>query len=155
MKTRNTLIIACWISILLFVAAPFAFGQDEETAVPDEQADTQAEQGMMSDIRIEEAAICRSVEDLEPIGAGDVFSSDQGRLSCFSRVVGAQEDTEIVHNWYYGETLMAGINLHVGSSSWRTYSTKNILPEQTGEWKVEIMSQSGELLKRIYFVVQE
>ena len=139
----------------MFIAAPMAFSQDEEAAVMDEQADPQAEQTMISDISIEDAAICRSVENLEPIGAGDVFSNDQDKLSCFSRVVGAKEDTEVIHNWYYGETLMASVNLHVGSSNWRTYSTKTILPEQAGEWKVEIMSQNDELLKRIYFVVQE
>jgi hypothetical protein len=41
----------------------------------------------------------------------------------------------------------------VKSVSWRTHSSKTILPEYTGEWKVEVMSKDGELLKQIYFAV--
>ncbi|RJP77028.1 MAG: DUF2914 domain-containing protein [Desulfobacteraceae bacterium] len=162
MKTRVQILVVIMMSMLMMMAVPMTFAQDEQAAVPEEQADVpdektavQDEQAASDNIRIEDAAICRSVENLEPVGAGDVFSSVQNKLSCFCRVIDAKEDTEITHNWYFGDTLMAGINLHVGSRNWRTYSTKTILPEQTGEWKVEILSQNGEMLKRIIFMVQE
>jgi len=42
----------------------------------------------------------------------------------------------------------------VGSIDWRTFSSKRILPQYTGEWRVEIISQDGALLKKISFVLE-
>ena len=107
-----------------------------------------------AEVMIETAVICKDVMDREPQGAGDIFSTDLEKIMCFTRVVGAKEDTEILHNWYFGETLAASVRLHVGSDNWRTYSSKTILPEYAGEWKVEILASDGKLLKKIYFILE-
>jgi hypothetical protein len=128
------------LACLLFLPASPGFGQDQA--------------GSEGGVSIAEAVICRDVVDREPVGQGDVFSSDLKKVMCFTRVVGAEEDTEIVHNWYLGDKQMASVPLHVGSSNWRTYSSKTIIPAHAGEWKVEIMSQDGDLLKKIYFIIE-
>ena len=114
----------------------------------------QEEAAVMPALAIENAIICKDIVDLEPVGSGDVFSADIKKLMCFTRVVGAAEETQIHHNWYFGETMVASIPLRVGSSNWRTYSSKTILPEHAGEWKVEIVSADGQLLKKIYFILE-
>ena len=105
-------------------------------------------------LQIDAASICRDVVDRAPVGVGDVFSKEQGKLFCFTRIVGAALDTTISHNWYYQETLMATVPLAVRSSDWRTYSSKTLLPEWTGEWKVEVVDQGGMVLTTILFLVQ-
>lgn len=124
---------------MILIAAP-AYAQEDPAAA--------------ADVMIETAIICKGVVDLEPQGAGDVFSTDLEKVVCFTRAVGAAEDTEIIHNWYFGENLAASVRLHVGSANWRTYSSKTILPEYAGEWKVEILASDGKLLKKIYFILE-
>ncbi len=124
---------------MILIAAP-AYAQEDPAAA--------------ADFMIETAIICRDVVDLEPQGAGDVFSTDLEKVVCFTRVVGAAEDTQILHNWYFDEKLVASVRLHVGSANWRTYSSKTILPEYAGEWKGEILASDGKLLKKIYFILE-
>jgi len=115
---------------------------------------SQEDKSVKTDIGIEDAVICRDVIDREPVGAGDVFSTDLTKIMCFTRVTGSKEKTEILHNWYFGDKMVASIPLHVGSTNWRTYSSKKIIPTDSGEWKVEILSQDEALLKKIYFIIE-
>lgn len=103
-------------------------------------------------VAIEDAVICREIADREPVGAGDIFTSQVEKLYCYTRVLGATEDIAITHNWYYQDALVTQVTLNVRSSNWRTWSSKTILPDQTGEWRVEVTSESGETLKTIYFM---
>lgn len=103
---------------------------------------------------IAEAVVCREVVDRTPVGAGDVFPNDLERLYCFVRVVGAEAETEIQHKWYFQDQLVATVSLAVRSDNWRTYSSKQIGPQATGEWMVEICTDSGEPVKKIIFVVE-
>ncbi|MBU0993659.1 MAG: DUF2914 domain-containing protein [Proteobacteria bacterium] len=104
-------------------------------------------------LSIEETAICRDVVDREPVGVAEVFPSDVKKLYCFTRIAGADRDTEIIHNWYFEENLVSSINLHVKPGNWRTYSSKTIMSEFVGDWKVEILSSDGILLQKIYFLI--
>jgi hypothetical protein len=105
-------------------------------------------------LSVVEAAVCRGVEDRIPVGAGDVFQSDVERVFCFVRVVGAQAETAIEHKWFHRGQLVATVRLPVKSENWRTYSSKQIGPENTGEWAVEIGTMEGVLLKKIIFLVE-
>jgi hypothetical protein len=105
-------------------------------------------------VSVQDAAICHQVVDRTPMGKGDVFSPDVPELFCFTRIVGAQQDTEVIHNWYYKGNLVSSVVLPVGSASWRTWSKKEISPEMTGEWMVEILSAEGIPLESIIFFVQ-
>lgn len=105
-------------------------------------------------LKLEKAAICRGVVDRTPIGAGSVFPSSIERLYCFTRVVGAETDTAIVHNWYLNGKLNASVALPVKSASWRTWSSKKIDPDDSGDWMVEVVTEDGEALESILFFVQ-
>jgi hypothetical protein len=105
-------------------------------------------------IRIPEAVVCQDVVDRAPVGAGDVFAKEIPRVYCFTRVVGAEPGTQLVHNWYYQGNLKASVNLTVGSSDYRTWSYKTMMPQWTGEWKVEILTAGGTPLDNIIFVLK-
>jgi hypothetical protein len=105
-------------------------------------------------VSVEDAAICQQVVDRVPMGKGDVFSPDVPELYCFTRIVGADVDTEVTHNWYFKGNLMASVVLPVGSASWRTWSKKEMAPELKGEWMVEILSKEGVPLESIIFFLQ-
>ena len=113
-----------------------------------------AQENMDSSIQLEEAIICRSIENRAPIASASVFSDTVGQLFCFTKVVGATTDTAIIHHWYLNGKLKASISLPVRSASWRTWSSKKITPGETGDWMVEVVTEDGNALESILFLVQ-
>jgi hypothetical protein len=113
-----------------------------------------AQENADSTIQLEEAIICRSIENRTPIASASVFSDTVGQLFCFTKVVGATTDTAIIHHWYLNGKLKASITLPVRSASWRTWSSKKITPGETGDWMVEVVTEDGNALESILFLVQ-
>jgi hypothetical protein len=62
---------------------------------------------MAQEITIAQAVVCKEVVDRMPVGSGDVIPAGTERVFCFTRIVGAQNETEITHNWYYKGALKA------------------------------------------------
>jgi hypothetical protein len=106
------------------------------------------------DVVVAEAVICKDVVDRMPLGSGDVIPAGTERVFCFTRITGAQAETEVTHNWYYQGALKASVVLPVRNANWRTWSSKTLLPEWKGEWMVEILSKEGTPLESIIFYVQ-
>jgi hypothetical protein len=104
-----------------------------------------------SGLKVSDAVICRDVQDRTPIEPGDSFPSDVGKLFCFTRILGAQEETQVTHVWFLNDRQISLVNLKVGSPNWRTWSSKNILPEWVGDWKVEIRDADGNVIHTLEF----
>jgi hypothetical protein len=109
---------------------------------------------MTHNIAVTQAVVCRNVVDRMPVGISDVFPASTQRVFCFTRIDGAQGETEITHNWYYKGALKASVVLPVRGSEWRTWSSKTLLPQWTGEWMVEVLSKDGTPLESVTFSVQ-
>ena len=105
-------------------------------------------------LKVVDAVIATGVENRTPVGASDTFSPTVGKLYCFTRIVGAKEPTEIKHVWFFDNKEVASIILSVKSMSWRTFSNKLVLPSMKGDWKVEVQSSDGSVLKTIDFKVE-
>ena len=104
-------------------------------------------------VEVAEAVICQDVVDREPIDAGDSFEVTVGKLFCFTKIVGAQEEIEIAHVWYHGDVERARVNLSVRAASWRTYSSKIIQPHEIGDWHVDIIGPDDEVLETVEFEI--
>jgi hypothetical protein len=102
---------------------------------------------------VTEASIATDVVNLTPAGIDDSFPSDVGNLKAYTKITGAN-GTTITHKWYRGDKLMAAVALHIGSDSWRTYSSKNILEDWTGDWRVDVTDENGTILKTLNFEVK-
>jgi hypothetical protein len=170
MNVRSLGVVSVALSVLLWVATP-AWCQDqqpeqqpeEQTTAPEAeqtQAAQPAEQPQaaqpaeQSAIQIEDAVVCRDVVDRAPVGSGDVIAKESEKVYCFTRVIGAEDETQITHNWYYKGALKASVVLNVRSSNWRTWSSKTMSPDWVGEWMVEVLSKDGTPLESIIFFVQ-
>jgi hypothetical protein len=117
-------------------------------------ATLQAQETSDTEFQLEETAICLNIVDRAPIGRGSVFHTDTERLYCFTKVVGAKTDTTIIHHWYLNGKLKASVTLPVNSASWRTWSSKEITPNDTGDWMVEVLTTDGNAIESILFLVQ-
>lgn len=105
-------------------------------------------------LEIVEAAICTEVSNRTPIGTAEAFPPDINNLCCFTTVMGALRETFIRHLWFFGDQMMAEVTLPVKSVRWRTYSSKKILPQWQGPWRVEIQDENGEMLTKIDFEIR-
>jgi hypothetical protein len=106
------------------------------------------------EVAVVQSVICRNVIDRMPVESGAVIPAGTQRVFCFTQIEGAQGETEITHNWYHGGILKASVVLPVRTSSWRTWSSKALMPEWTGEWLVEVLAQDGTPLERVVFTVE-
>jgi len=109
--------------------------------------------GQARQLYVQESAVGTYVAERQPYGTATHFSSEVGRLVAFTRIVGAQANTRVTHKWYYGEQLMAEVQLRIGGDSWRTWSSKNIVSDWVGEWRVEVIAEDGTKLETITFTV--
>ena len=107
-----------------------------------------------SDIQVENIVICISVEDRQPVGVDSVFNADIGKLYCFTKIISPTETAEVSHVWFLGNTQMAKVDLTIGARTWRTWSSKRILLEWVGDWRVEVQDSSGNVLNEVFFVIK-
>lgn len=105
-------------------------------------------------LEVSEASLTTGVQNRMPIDQVETLPEGGATLYCFSRIVGAAEETMVQHVWFREEQEMARVELPVRSINWRTWSSKRILPGWTGVWRVEIQDRFGEVLTTLPFVVE-
>ncbi len=96
-------------------------------------------------LQLEDATITTEIVDQMPVDQVTSYPADYGKLFCFSRILGAEAETEVTHVWYYQDDELARVTLPVRSSNWRTYSSKRFLPQWAGQWQVKIFHGEDEL----------
>jgi len=107
-----------------------------------------------ADLQVIDSAITTAIADQMPVDRIESYPADYGKLFCFTRVVGAEEDTSITHVWYYQGQEMARVSLPVRSPDWRTYSSKRFLPEWSGDWRVTVLDSEQRELTSMTFVLE-
>ncbi len=105
-------------------------------------------------ISIQEMVFCTSIEEREPVEPDSLFNDTVGQVYCFTRITGATDTTTIYHVWYHEDEEKARVELTVRSSPWRTWSSKLILKEWDGIWRVDIILPEGRLLRSKEFLVK-
>jgi hypothetical protein len=87
-------------------------------------------------------------------GEATTFPADVAVVWCQTRIVGADEPTMVTHVWYRDGKTMARVELSVASPSYRTVSSKKIMPEWTGRWEVTVLDAAGTILRTESFTVE-
>jgi hypothetical protein len=87
-------------------------------------------------------------------GESGVFPVGQERVFCRMHILNAPAPTTVTHAWYWEGKTMAQVELNVGSTNWRTWSSKRLLPTWTGNWEVKVLDQAGKVLATSSFQVQ-
>ena len=153
---KSILIVTTALILLLAISS---FAQDEDTTKPAMQEETApaveekpAEATAPMDLAVE-TQLCTGVEDRMPVGAAESFPPDVENVFLWCKVTGATDSTSIQVAWYHGDKEMAAVELPVKSASWRTWSSKRILPEWTGDWTVRVLDAAGNGLKELSFTI--
>ena len=99
-----------------------------------------------SPITVTEMVFCADVKNRTPIGIKNNFSDSVERVFCFTKLSSTEDRTSISHVWYYNDVQMAIVDLPVNARSWRTWSSKRIVREWTGVWRVDVISATGHII---------
>ena len=102
-------------------------------------------------LEVYKSAICPRIVDRQPVDQSVKYPADVGKVYCFSHISNIESPTQIKHVWIYDNIERARVALEVQPPSWRTYSSKRILPSDTGRWRVDILDQDGNVLKTLGF----
>lgn len=142
---------------LIMVGLPqLAFTQEkpEKNDKPGQSDKPAAMEQTAVEVQVVRDAVATGIVDREPVDPGQVFSPALERVYYFTEVQSETAGTEITHVWYYGDSEVARITLPVEGSRWRTWSSKQILPEWTGRWKVEAVTTNGTVLASQAFAIE-
>jgi len=135
------------LSASLFVGAAIALVSATSARAQDP---TQA--GAAKSAATAEVSVGTSVADRALAGAAESFPKGTEKLYCFSKVTGA-ENSEIEHVWYKGDAEQGRVKLKIGGSPWRTYSSKTLGAEGSGDWRCDVV-QDGKVLQSVKFKVE-
>jgi len=91
------------------------------------------------------AVFATQIEDREPVDPVSTLPADEAKVYFFTELIGLQGRT-VTHRWEYQGNVMAEVNFEVRGPRWRVFSSKNFLPEWTGDWKVRVVTDTGEVL---------
>jgi len=108
--------------------------------------------------RVLDARLCQSLSTQRAEWRCEAPSNpaSPGRLSFYTRVA-AFADVRVRHRWYHGDYLVQDVGLLVRanpSAGYRTYSRQTVNASGGGEWRVEVRTPDGALLREERFVVR-
>lgn len=132
------------VALILVLAIAPASGQDA------------APEGASSDLQVVDMAFGTGYDYATRTltGVAATFPAGTEVVWCRTRVNGAEEPTTVTHVWYRDGKTMARVELSVASSSYRTVSSKKLLPEWTGQWEVKVLDEAGTVLRAESFTIE-
>lgn len=114
-------------------------------------ADTHKVDGMS----VAKSVICSGIENREPVGIGTSFSLDVGKVWFYTRIeMPKGKSGTIKHVWKRDGKVISTVELSVKGPSFRTRSYKTITKHMKGNWTVDVVNESGNILQTDSFVIE-
>jgi hypothetical protein len=82
------------------------------------------------------------------------YADTVGTVIFWTKLAGGAPGRWVEHVWFHGEQEIARVRQKVDGATWRTWSRKTILPEWTGDWRVEVRAEDGTLLAERFFTIE-
>lgn len=92
------------------------------------------------------AQFTSGILDREPVDEINSISTGTDKVYFFTEFQGMEGKT-MVHRWKYMGEVKAELTFNIGSQRWRVYSSKNLIPEWTADWTVEIVDGDGNVME--------
>jgi hypothetical protein len=89
--------------------------------------------------------LTRDIKDLEPVDTVSALTNEQTRIVYFTEIHDMAGQT-VAHRWEYNSKIIMEVPIKVGTSRWRAYTTKTLIPSWIGEWKVSVVDAAGGTL---------
>ena len=102
---------------------------------------------------VTDVKICKEVKNNSPLYTGNRFSTDIGRIHCYSSINNNSGKANIIyHVWYLNGILVAKMRIRVAKGEGvASFSNRDITSSDKGKWKVEITDSDKKILDTIIF----
>jgi len=108
-----------------------------------------------AELNVLQASVCAEIKNRMPAGVATSFPTSAQRVFVWSKIHAQQIPSKVRHVYYFDGQKISEVTLNVRSTYWRTWSSKNISNNRyQGEWRVDITSTDGKVLRRLYFEVK-
>jgi hypothetical protein len=105
-------------------------------------------------LKLNEIMICRGIYKRNPIKPGLKFINNVDSLFCYTKISNSGSKQEVKHVWYFENKEMTTVSYNIKTSyNYRSWSKKTIYPNQTGQWRVDVINKNGDLLGSRDFTV--
>lgn len=96
------------------------------------------------------AIVTTGVADREPVNDLERVLAGNQKVLFFTELRG-MEGQVVRHRWSHGDESLAEVVFKVGGPRWRVWSSKNLMPEWAGEWKVEVVDSADNVMSEKVF----
>jgi len=102
---------------------------------------------------VTDTKICKQVKNNSPLYTGTRFSTEIGRIHCYSSINNnSGKSNTIYHVWYMNGDLIAKVRIRVAKGDdVSSFSHRDINSSDKGTWKVEITDSDKKILDTIIF----
>ncbi len=123
-------------------AAPATQQSDEK---PMASGEMMQEQSGFSRGSVVRSAFTTEIADREPLENLQNLTNENGKVMFFTELRDMSGQTAL-HRWEYEGKVMAEVPFKVRGPRWRVWSSKAMMPQWTGEWKVSVINGAGEVI---------
>ena len=104
---------------------------------------------------LKDIKICKNVYKRTPVGSDNIFTNNVDSLYCYTRIQNTGSKREVKHIWYYDNQIMTQVRYNVKKSNiYRSWTKKTILPNQIGNWRVDIQDNHGTIIGSKKFTIK-
>lgn len=99
------------------------------------------------------AIVGTGVDDREPVGTGTSFPASVGTVYFYTVFEGDFGERQVEHVWMRNGEEVGRVPLTVRGPRWRTWSSKTVPADWTGEWEARVVDADGSVLATAAFQV--
>ena len=111
---------------------------------------------LVYELVVKDIKICKNIYKRTPVGSDVIFTNNVDSLYCYTRIQNTGPKREVKHVWYYNNQIMTQVRYNVKRSNiYRSWTKKTILPNQVGNWRVDIQDNHGTLIGSKKFKIKD
>lgn len=132
-------------ALMAVSGSAFATEATQAPAATEAQAISSAQTEQAIQGTVARASISSDIQGREPTDSLKQLENTNDKVFYFTELRDLAGQT-ITHRWEHNGKVMAEVPFQIGGPRWRIFSSKNLDPSWTGEWKVSVVTASGETL---------
>ena len=106
-------------------------------------------------LQLNEIMICRGIYKRNPIKPGINFINNVDSLFCYTKISNSGPKQEVKHLWYFEGIEITSVAYNIKPSfNYRSWSRKTIYPNQTGQWRVDVIDSYDNVLGTRDFTIK-
>jgi len=118
------------------------------TFIPQSHLSKISRGGLIDTDFVTRAVLTTAVVNKEPVDVlgAEVSQLDINEQLLFFTELNNMKSKKVFHRWFFEGALIAEVELNIFSERYRTYSSKKIMAQQTGNWRVELVNSKENIL---------